>query len=77
MSEAMTLWCASCARPIQIALPFAPVSNGVRFRTRLPRPCDGCGGLDYSNVKRVILTAADRRLLRTMEIAWGNDEVRS
>lgn len=63
------LWCANCATPATFILPHLVVQPGCVFRTRAILPCETCRGLDYQNSKRVILTASDRRFLRSQRIA--------
>lgn len=68
------LWCSNCAAPATFILPHVIVAPGAVFRTRAIQPCEECRGFDYQNSKRVILTVADRRWLRSMRIdpSWGD-----
>jgi ribosomal protein S27AE len=63
------LWCSNCATPATFILPHVILAPGSLFRTRSLSPCGRCGSVDFQNEKRVILTSADRRFLRSMRIA--------
>jgi hypothetical protein len=63
------LWCANCATPATFILPHVTLAAGALFRTRSVMPCERCGGLDFQNAKRPILTSSDRRFLQSMRIA--------
>jgi hypothetical protein len=67
--HAVLLWCTNCATPAKFILPHVTIAAGALFRTRSFIPCGRCGGLDFQNAKRPILTTSDRRFLQSMRIA--------
>lgn len=75
MTEPLMLWCQTCGAPSRFHAPGLTVAIGARFTLRSPQwsPCVACGGASFANCKPFILTANDRRMLRSYRILAGED----